>query len=123
MMIRTFVLALVPALAFATNPWVDTRYPHQAVTVDSLYEACSVVGETARGDIPYFDCESYVYGVLDAYLKVRGNIPKAQRACFPANIEPWRVLKAADPPVDGRTGKLNAATYLIDSLRRLYPCP
>jgi hypothetical protein len=106
----------------ATTPWIDTRYPHQQVTVDGLYEACSVVGETARGDIPYFDCESYVYGVLDAYVKVRDEIPREKRACFPEAIEPWRVLQMADPKPGSYRRSENAAEFLIAFLRRRYPC-
>jgi hypothetical protein len=106
----------------ATNPWIDTRYPRNNVTVDGLYEACSAVGETARGDIPYFDCESYVYGVLDAYLKIRDQIPKVDKACFPASIEPWRVLQMADPKPGSYERSQSAASFLIDFLRKKYPC-
>ena len=105
----------------AANP-SETRYTRHDVTVDYLYEACSVVGQTAKGDIPFFDCESYVYGVLDSYLKVSASIPKPSRACFPERIEPWRVLEMADPkPGTYRTDQ-SAAAYLIDFLRKRYPC-
>jgi hypothetical protein len=107
---------------YANNAWV-TRNPRHEVTVDYLYEACSNVGGTARGDIPYFDCESYVYGVLDSYVKVREAIPKTTRACFPANIEPWRVLEMADPAPGTYSRGQTAASYLIDFLRKKYPCP
>ena len=114
--------ALLPvAIANATNPF-ETRYPRQTVTVDGLYEACSVVGETAKGDIPYFDCESYVYGVLDAYVKVSSEIPRAERACFPAGIEPWRVLEMANPMPGTYRKDQSAASFLIDFLKKRYPC-
>ena len=112
----------VSGACYATNP-SDTRNPRREVTVDSLYEACSVVGETAKGDIPYFDCESYVYGVLDAYVKVRENVPKASKACFPPDIEPWRVLEMANPKPGSYRPDQSAASYLIDFLRKRYPCP
>ena len=90
--------------------------------MDGLYEACSVVGETARGDIPYFDCESYVYGVLDGYAKVRDQIPKSHRSCFPEKIEPWRVLEMANPKTKGYSTSQTAASFLIDFLIKRYPC-
>ena len=108
--------------ASAINPWVDTRYPRKDVTVDFLYETCSVVGETARGKIPYFDCESYVYGVLDAYLAARASIPKAQRACFAPALPAWQALRDALPLVDTHRSEI-AAPFLLDALRRKYPCP
>jgi hypothetical protein len=115
------ILAFLPSVALAINP-SDTRYPRHSVTVDYLYEACSVVGDTAKGDIPYFDCESYVYGVLDAYLKMRESIPKANRACFPVDIEPWRVLEMANPKPGTYPRSETAGAFLIDYLRKRYPC-
>ena len=117
-----FVALLVVGLAQATTPWIDTKSPRADVTVDGLYEACSVVGETAHGDIPYFDCESYVYGVLDAYTKVSSRLPKAERACFPERIEPWRVLEMANPKPGTYSKSQTAAAFLIDFLRKRYPC-
>jgi hypothetical protein len=106
---------------YATDP-AETRNPRRDVSVDYLYEACSAVGQTAKGDIPYFDCESYVYGVLDAYLKLNGSIPKPARACFPERIEPWRVLEMANPKPGTYRKDQSAAGYLIDFLRKRYPC-
>jgi hypothetical protein len=105
----------------ATNP-SETRYPRRQVTVDGLYEACSVVGETAKGDIPYFDCESYVYGVLDTYLAVRESIPKERRACFPADIPPWRALEDAHSLILSGAHASIAGPALIEALRKKYPC-
>jgi Rap1a immunity proteins len=90
--------------------------------VDYLYESCSVVGETARGDIPYFDCESYVYGVLDGYAKVRDRIPKSGRSCFPDKIEPWRVLEMANPKSSSYDRSQTAASFLINFMVKRYPC-
>jgi len=123
---RTTALLLIVATLWvgecvAANP-SETRYPRHDVTVDDLYEACSAVGQTAKGDIPYFDCESYVYGVLDTYLKVSASIPNASRACFPERIEPWRVLQMADPKPGTYRADQSAAAYLIDFLRKRYPC-
>lgn len=107
--------------SYAKSP-SEMRNPRRGVTVDYLYESCASVGETAKGDIPYFDCESYVYGVLDAYTKISGEIPKESRACFPAKIEPWRVLEMANPKVGSYSPVQSAASFLIDFLRKRYPC-
>jgi hypothetical protein len=119
------LLAWMPSV-LAVNPWIDTRYPRKEVTLDGLYEACSVVGETARGDIPYFDCESYVYGVLDSYLAVRDSIPKENRACFPATLAPWEALKIAESAdhLDRKPymGTKTAGPVIIEMLRKKYPC-
>jgi hypothetical protein len=92
------------------------------VTIDFLYEACAAKGETARGDIPYFDCESYVYGVLDSYIAVRNALPKKERACFPADIAPWQVIEYARYLVVGNSRPAKAGPALIDILKRKYPC-
>jgi hypothetical protein len=91
------------------------------VTVDFLYESCAAAGQTARGMIPYFDCRSYVYGVLDSYLAIRAGLPAAQRACFPPAITPERVLEIGRGPLAERGSEV-AATALIDELRKAYPC-
>ena len=115
------LLALISFECGATTP-SDTHNPRREVTVDYLYESCSAVGETAHGDIPYFDCESYVYGVLDGYAKVRDQIPKSSRSCFPEKIEPWRVLEMANPKTSSYNRSQTAASFLIDFLVKRYPC-
>jgi hypothetical protein len=122
---RTIAFILVCLLSFdcgAKDP-SDTRNPRREVTVDYLYESCSAVGETAHGDIPYFDCESYVYGVLDAYVKVRDKVTKSSRSCFPEKIEPWRVLEMANPKPGTYDRTQTAASYLIEFLKKRHPCP
>lgn len=125
---RVIIILLVvwASPVLAVNPWVDTHYPRKEVTLDGLYEACSVVGETARGNIPYFDCESYVYGVLDSYLAVRASIPKEMRACFPATLAPWEALKIAEPADsvghEPYLGSKTAGPVIIEMLRKKYPC-
>jgi hypothetical protein len=122
MRVLVAVLLLCSALdAFASDP-SETRNPRETVTIDFLYEACSVVGETAHGTIPYFDCESYVYGVLDSYLALRDSMPQARRACFPRDIAPWRVLEDARPYVFEARHAETAAVAIMDALRQKYPC-
>jgi len=110
----TCAAALTPA---------DTRRTRQQVTMDFLYEACGdVEADKSRGMIPYFDCESYVYGVLDAYLSIRESIPKSQRACFPADLAPWQAIEIAHPLAFGEQSSKAAAPVLIEALRKTYPC-
>jgi hypothetical protein len=127
-------IALLVSLAFAASAYASspqqaalspdqTHNPRKVVTVDSLYEACGVVGQTARGEIPFFDCESYVYGVLDSYLAVRSTLPRDLRACFPASIPPWKVLQEARSlGIEDKEGSKVAGPALIDAMRRKYPC-
>ena len=109
-----FTPALIPA---------QTHSPREVVTVDFLYESCGVVGRTAKGQIPFFDCESYVYGVLDSYLAVRSSLPQNERACFPASIAPWKVLEDARAlGIVDSEGSQIAAPELIEAMRKKYPC-
>jgi hypothetical protein len=121
-LIVSLLLLLAASSADAVNPWVDTRHPHKDVTVLFLYEACSAVGETSRGKIPFFDCESYVYGVLDAYVSVRSSIPKSKRACFPVAVPPWQVLKEVETEAMSTKPSTLAGSFLIEELRKKYPC-
>lgn len=93
-----------------------------SVTVDYLYEACSAAGQTARGMIPYFDCRSYVYGVLDSHLAVRRYLPSDHGACFPASISPEEVLKIGQDALLQDHGSEEAGPALIEMLRKKYPC-
>ena len=115
------LLCLAGSVAAAEPPWAATRHAREQVTVDFLYEACSVVGETAHGKVPHFDCESYVYGVLDAHVATRDQLPKSQRACFPAALPPWQALEEALPLIDAHRSR-TAAPFLIEALRQKYPC-
>ena len=119
--LSVLLLSLRASSVWATNP-SETHYPRRQVTVGYLYEACSNVGETAKGDIPYFDCESYVYGVLDAYLVVRESVPKERRACFPADIPPWLALDDARELVLSGHMARAAGPALIEALRKKCPC-
>jgi hypothetical protein len=121
---RVLSLWLLGALCLqAFAPAVATPQARNDVTVNFLYEACAVIGQTARGMIPHFDCHSYVYGVLDTYLAVRLSLPQAERVCFPASLAPWQALKDAQPFVDWkRQGAMSAGPVIINALRNTYPC-
>ena len=117
------LIALAAPAVHAAAPWAEKRNPRQQVTADYLMETCHVVGQTAHGMIPHFDCESYVYGVLDSHLAVRDKLPKPSQACFPVTLAPWEALEVAYPHLrrDGRNSQ-DAAKFLMEALRKKYPC-
>ena len=114
------LLALMGSLVCADSP-LETKHKREVITVDFLLEACSVVGETARGQVPHFDCESYIYGVVDSHLAVRASLKKSDQACFPSSIAPWQVYeKLYKVPLNQRQGV--AAPFIIGVLARAFPC-
>ena len=115
------LLAASAAIAHAQTP-LDTRNKRESVTLDFFLEACTVVGKTAHGKIPHFDCESYLYGVLDAQLVARGSSQGAARTCFPERIAPWEVYKELDTPITAGQRKQPAADFIVSVLRKKYPC-
>jgi hypothetical protein len=119
-------LPLLVALLIATTGWaatpLDSRNPKQMLTVDNFFEACTVIGETAYGMIPHFDCETYLYGIVDTYQSLNPSLPAKQRLCLPENLAPWQlyeVLLTFD--VEGRRED-NAASYILKALIDTYPC-
>jgi len=117
----TALFAFLVPLAVAASPPPAHRNVRDSITVDFLLESCANVGGTARGMIPYFDCDSYIYGVLDTYLRERQSIPKDQRSCFPEALTPAQVLGDAWH-LDVKLGTEGAAPALIEMLRKKYPC-
>lgn len=102
--------------AHAVGP-TDTKHPKQLVSGDFFMEACTVVGETAHGMIPHFDCESYIYGVLDA-LSLSRSLP-----CLPKQLAPWQVYEAllsSSPSSAAR--QHHAAALIVSALGKKYPC-
>jgi hypothetical protein len=120
----SFGLLPLLALAFgasAATP-LDTRFKRETISVDFLLETCTVIGETAHGMVPHFDCESYLYGVLDAHRAIRDALPKEQRACFPADLAPWQVYQLLLESEIGAARDSSAAALVITKLRARYPC-
>jgi hypothetical protein len=118
-MICACVLAIpVAALAGQNNKPSNTR---EEVTVDYFLESCTDIGGTAGGLIKYFDCDSYIYGILDTYAEVSPFIPVAQRACIPKSLTPSQFMNDAWH-LDIKLGPRTAAPVLIDMLRKKYPC-
>jgi hypothetical protein len=119
---RTLIVLflVLPLIATAaTSP--RHRSVRDSISVDFLLEACSNVGGTALGKIPYFDCDSYIDGVLDAYSLSKQYIPRDKQACFPETLSPAQVLSDAWH-LDIHLGPKKAAPILIDMLIKKYPC-
>lgn len=113
-------LMLFSTTLYAITP-LDIKHKRETVTLDYFLEACTVIGETSGGMIPHFDCESYLYGVLDGYSAVREQLPVKERACFPKAIAPWQVYELMQKQivVDGHKP---AVQVILESLRTKYPC-
>jgi hypothetical protein len=93
----------------------------QNVSTQFFLESRATVGGTAYGMIPHFDCQSYIYGVLDGHLAVRDSLPKSQRACFPVGMSPAEALKAIDAARLKDDSK-RAAPAILNALKKKYPC-
>jgi hypothetical protein len=115
------ILLVSCTMANAITP-LDTRHKRESVTVDYLLESCAVIGETAGGMIPFFDCESYLYGVIDSHLAVRALLKPKQQACFPADIAPWQVYEDIQQFIPQSLWHKPAAPLIIEALRTKYPC-
>src|ERR1035437_7108855 len=86
-----------PALCIAeehVNPNC-CRYPANpdGIKIQFFFESCAVPGETARGMIPYFDCQSYMLGVVDTYRQLKSSTSKSKQMCLPSNITTKDVLE------------------------------
>lgn len=114
------LLAVQGAVAHGTALVQEMPKRHDVSTLFFL-ETCATVGETAYGMIPHFDCQSYMYGVLDGHIAVRNLLPKGQRACFPVSLSPAEALKAIDASLFNDDSK-RAAPAILNALRKKYPC-
>ena len=95
----SLVILLVKALPLISlaqhvNPKC-CNYPAKpdGVKIQFFLEACAVPGETANGMIPYFDCQSYVLGIIDSYRLLKSSSPKENQICLPENITTREVLE------------------------------
>lgn len=94
------------------------------IKIDGLMEACAVPGETARGDIPYFDCQSYVLGVVDSYRLLKDSIAKEKQICLPESITTRDILELIYRTYQGEPFPQNrgAADVILEVLKKKYPC-
>lgn len=71
------------------------NYPAKpgGIKIQFFLEACAVPGETANGMIPYFDCQSYVLGIIDSYRLLKSSSSREFQICLPENITARDVLE------------------------------
>lgn len=129
-----FLVFFISASQATTLKDWGKSHPRGKVTLDYWGESCDIdMGDPVLkgGTIPYFDCQSYIYGILDAYISIRDFIPKKERVCFPKNITPWQVLQdtqyidLSDDKITLRkpyNGFNTAAVEIIKELHKKYPC-
>lgn len=113
--------SLLACPAVAVTP-VDRKQPRQTITLDYLMESCTVIGETAGGMVPHFDCETYLYGVLDSQRAMQSGRPAAQRSCVPASLAPWQVWQDIERWIPREEWSKPAAPLLVEALGRRFPC-
>lgn len=126
--ICTLIMCLViPATSFSQNVHPDCcDYPvaPDAIKIQFFLEACSVPGGTARGMIPFFDCQSYVLGAIDSYRIATRGMPPTTKACIPENITTRVILELiikAYPNWD-IPGERGASGVIFEVLKKEYPC-
>lgn len=111
---------LLSTTTFAQSP-LDTKNSPAVVTIDYFLEACSVIGDTQYGMIPNFDCESYIYGILDTVAATKNSLKKPL-ACLPKNIAPWQVYEIITTQPIQQNRNNPAATFILKTLGEKYPC-
>lgn len=116
----TLFWLFISASTYALDP-LETKNKREMVTGQFLMEACTVVGETARGMIPYFDCESYIYGVLDSILSRRLSPSQSSQACIPKSIAPWEVYAELVNTPRSQWNQ-SAVDLIATTLSKKYPC-
>lgn len=113
------------SLARNVNPKC-CNYPTNpgGVKIQFFLEACAVPGETAKGLIPYFDCQSYVLGLTDMYRLLKTSTPKNKQICIPENFTTkhlldliWKTYPNWEIP-DNR----QPAELIFEILRIEFPC-
>lgn len=119
-LVTTLVCSHLSALA---DTPLDRRAPVAPVSADFFLEACTNVGQTAHGMIAHFDCESYLYGVMETLRHSARTTPRGPgRICLPNSLAPWQVyeilLRAAAPQPPSQS----AARYILQVLALHYPC-
>jgi hypothetical protein len=102
------------------------KYPARpsGVKIQFFLEACAVPGETARGMIPYFDCQSYVLGVIDTYRQLKYSVPKSISMCIPPDVTTKDVLELVwkQYPNWSVHESRQASEIILEVLNVRFPC-
>lgn len=119
--LQALLLAAFCSPVMARTP-IDIGNARQTISMDYLMESCTVVGETAGGLVNYFDCESYLYGLLDAQAQLNSQVPPADRICLPPAMAPWQVYDRLARLEGGEDWSGPAAPIILRVLRQQFPC-
>jgi Rap1a immunity proteins len=120
-------LSLFPAYTIAQHVIPECcNYPAKpgGIKIQFLLEACAFQGGGEKGMIPYFDCQSYVLGVVDSYRLLRDSVAKEKRTCIPENVTTRDILELiwnAYPNWDIPESR-GAADVILEVLKKRYPC-
>jgi hypothetical protein len=95
-----------------------------AIKIQFFLEACSVPGETKFGMVPYFDCQSFVLGVVSAYRQVNSQLPKPNQLCIPESLTTKNLLELIlkqYPNWNIKEERL-ASEVILEALKSNYSC-
>jgi len=95
-----------------------------AVKIQFFLEACAVPGESERGMMPYFDCQSYVLGIIDGYRLLKSSSPKDRQICLPESITTREVLELIwkSYPNWEIAEHRQAAEVILEVIRKEFQC-
>lgn len=63
------------------------------ITIEDLLEACASTGKTANSSPPYFDCQSYILGVVETFRAPTQIVEVEKQLCIPRNYETRNLLE------------------------------
>jgi len=95
-----------------------------AIKIQFFLEACSVPGETKFGMVPYFDCQSFVLGVVGTYRQVNSQLPKSSQLCIPESLTTKNLLELIlkkHPNWNIKEERL-ASEVILETLKSNYSC-
>ncbi len=128
--VKMFFLTLAifiayPSQAQKVNPeCCNYAASKEAIKIQFFLEACSVPGETQHGMVPYFDCQSFVLGVVSTYRQVNFQLPKESQLCIPESLTTKNLLELIlkKYPNWGIKEERLASEVIIETLKINYFC-
>jgi hypothetical protein len=126
--VAMFFAVAFPALCVAEDH-VDPnccRYPAgpNGINIQFFLESCAVPGNTARGMIPHFDCQSYVLGVIGAYKQLKSSVRKSRQMCLQSDITTKDVLELIweQYPNWDTPANRQASEVILEVLQKRFSC-
>jgi len=100
------------------------------VSVDEFLESCDVTGKTAYGSPPYFDCQSYILGVVDSFKSPSKTVGSKQQLCIPNGLETKDLLEVVwndyrnikEEDYDKMIAPVSAANFIYSALKKKFSC-